>query len=228
MTSEFEQANNCKLTINSAGSSTLYQQIVAGSPCDVFLSADFKWGKQLNASGLLYNSYQNFTENSLIVILPKDNPQNITSLLDLTKDGVKIVMPDPAIPSGSYANTTLNKIDQTWGNASSPAYLGADWENYKTKLSANVVSYELQVEDVVGKVASGLGTADAGIAFVSDAIAQGSNLQYVEIPQDVNTIGTYSISIIGSTTKVDLATTLVNYWLSTEGQELLNTYGFGI
>jgi molybdate transport system substrate-binding protein len=84
------------------------------------------------------------------------------------------------------------------------------------------------VEDVVGKVASGLGTADAGIAFVSDAIAQGSNLQYVEIPSDVNTIGTYSISIISSTSNVDLATTFMNYWLSTEGQELLQTYGFGV
>jgi molybdate transport system substrate-binding protein len=86
-------------------------KITSGSPCDVFMSADFKWGKQLNASGLLYQLITKiFTKNSLAVILPKNNPKNITSLLDLTKPDVKIVMPDPSIPSGSYANTTLYKL----------------------------------------------------------------------------------------------------------------------
>lgn len=228
MTKAFEQANNCNVIVNSAGSSTLYQQITIGSPCDVFMSADFKWTKQLNSSKLLYNNnYQNFTSNTIIVILPKDNPKNITSLLDLTKPGVKIVMPDPSIPLGSYANTTLTKIDQTWGNASSPLYLGSDWQNYKAEFSANVVSYELQVEDVVGKVALGLGTADAGIAFVSDATAQGSNLAYVQIPSAVNTRGIYSIAVINGTSCADLATKFMDYWLSNDGQNLLQTFGFG-
>jgi molybdate transport system substrate-binding protein len=227
MTQGFEQANNCHLIVNSAGSSTLYQQITAGSPCDVFLSADFKWGKQLNDADLLYNGYENFTSNSLIVILPKDNPQNITTLLDLAKPGVKIVMPDPSIPAGSYANKTLTKIDQTWGNPNSSAYLGPEWENFKAKIADNAVSYELQVEDVVGKVVSQLGTADAGIAFISDSAAQGSNLQYVQIPDAVNTVGTYSVSVIGATTQVDLATRFADYWLSSDGQSLLNYYGFG-
>ncbi len=228
MTQQFEQANNCHLIVNSAGSSTLYQQITSGVPCDAFLSADFKWGKQLNDAGLLYNGYENFTSNSLVVILPKDNPQNITTLQDLTKSGVKIVMPDFSIPAGSYANKTLTKIDQTWGNPNSSAYLGAEWENFKAKIADNTVSYELQVEDVVGKVVSQLGTADAGIAFVSDSAAQGSNLQYVQIPDEINTIGTYSVSVIASTTQVDLATKFMDFWLSSEGQSLLNYYGFGL
>jgi molybdate transport system substrate-binding protein len=228
MSQTFEKTSNCKITVNSAGSSTLYQQITSGSPCDVFMSADFKWANQLNTSNLLYdNNYKNFTSNTLIVILPRDNPKNITSLLDLTKPGVKVVMPDPSIPSGSYANSTLNKIDKTWGNSSSSQYLGPDWQNYRAKFTANVVSYELQVEDVIGKVASGLGTADAGIAFVSDATAQGSNLQYIPIPSSVNTRGVYSICIMNTSTQTDLATKFMNYWLSNEGQTLLSANGFG-
>jgi molybdate transport system substrate-binding protein len=227
MTQKFEQDHNCQIIVNIAGSSTLYQQITSGSPCDVFLSADFKWGKQLDSAGLLYDGYQNFTKNSLIVILPKDNPANITSLLDLTKSGVKIVMPDVSIPAGSYANKTLTKIDQTWGNASSSKYLGPEWENFKAQIADNTVSYELQVEDVVGKVAAQLGTADAGIAFVSDSAAQGSNLQYIQIPDEVNTIGTYSVSVIGTTSNTDLATAFADYWLTNEAKELLAYYGFG-
>ncbi len=80
MTQAFEQANNCHLIVNSDSSSTLYTQITSGSPCDVFMSADTKWTKQLNTSGLLYNNnYVNFTTNSLEVIIAQGNPKDITS-----------------------------------------------------------------------------------------------------------------------------------------------------
>ena len=227
----FEKANNCKIILNSGGSNSLYQQIISGSPCDVFISADFKWENQLNVSKLLYNSnYQNFTTNTLTVILPKDNPKNISSLLDLIKPGLKIVIADQSVPAGSYTNTTLTKIDQTWGNSSNPQYIGSQWQNYRANFLANVVSYEINAEDVVGKVSLGLGTADAGVAFVSDSIyktMQGSQLQYIPIPSSINTRGTYGIAVINGTRTTDLATKYMNFWLSSEGQNLLQTFGFG-
>ncbi len=232
MSQAFNQANHCNIIINSAGSNTLYQQITSGSPCDVFMSADIKWTKQLNSSGLLYNNYYtNFTSNTLEVLLPASNPQNITSLLDLIKPGVKIVIADTAVPAGSYTNTTLTKIDATWGNASSPLYKGSEWVNYRTKFLANVVSYETTVEDVVGKVSLGLGTADAGVAFVSDAIygtMTGAQLTYIQIPSAVNTKGTYGIAVINTTSNSALAQQFMDYWLSTEGQTQLHTFGFGV
>ncbi|XHH09733.1 MAG: molybdate ABC transporter substrate-binding protein [Candidatus Bathyarchaeia archaeon] len=230
MTTTFEQENNCRLIVNSAGSNTLYQQITSGSPCDVFMAADFKWTKQLNDSNLLLGGYKNFTSNRLEVLLPGDNPQNITSLLDLIKPGVKIVVADNAVPVGSYTNKTVTKIDATWGNSSSPLYKGAEWDGFKEKFYSNVVSYEATVEDVVGKVALNLGTVDVGVAFVSDATygaMSGAQLLYVEVPNDVNTIGTYGIAVVGSTTNSDLAQKYMDFWLSTQGQTLLNTFGFG-
>ncbi len=77
------------------------------------MSADTKWTKQLNNSALLYNNnYVNFTTNSLEMIIAQGNPKGITSLADLAKPGVKLVLPDPSIPSGSYANTTSGKLIQ--------------------------------------------------------------------------------------------------------------------
>ena len=231
MTQEFNVENHCNITINSSGSNTLYQQITSGSPCDVFMSADFKWTKQLNASEFLFNNnYQNFTSNTLELLLPKDNPQKITSLLDLIKPGVKIVVADPSVPAGSYTNTTLTKIDATWGNPSSHLYQGSQWHNYRTKFLANVVSYETAVEDVVGKISLGLGIADAGVAFVSDAIygtIMGAQLKYIPIPLAVNTRGIYSIAIVSTTSHSDLAQKFLDYWTSIQGQTLLQTYGFG-
>jgi molybdate transport system substrate-binding protein len=230
MTATFEQENNCHLIINSAGSNTLYQQITSGSPCDVYMAAAFKWTQQLDDADLLLGGYENFTTNKLEVLLPGDNPQNITSLLDLVEPGVKIVVADDSVPVGSYTNKTVTKIDATWGNSSSPLYKGAEWDNFKQKFYDNVVSYEASVEDVVGKVALNLGTVDAGVAFVSDATygaMAGSDFVYVEVPTEVNTIGTYGIAVTSSTTNTELAQKYMDFWLSTEGQDLLHTFGFG-
>ncbi|MCW4006027.1 MAG: molybdate ABC transporter substrate-binding protein [Candidatus Bathyarchaeota archaeon] len=228
---DFEAKHNCKIIFNSCSSNSLYQQILAGSPGDVYLSAHFKWTKQLCESGYLYNDqYYNFTTNTLAVLTPQDNPKNITSLLDLAAPDVNIVIADTAIPVGTYTNTTLTKIDSTWGNQSSPQYRGAEWENYKERFLSNVVSYETTVEAVVGKVALNLGTVDAGMAFMSDAAyagLSGSQLQVIQVPAEVNTQGTYGLAVIGGTGKPDLASAYVDFWLSSQGQEQLKKFGFG-
>ena len=231
MTQAFNQANNCNLIVNSASSSALYTQITSGSPCDVFMSADTKWTKQLNDSALVYNNnYVNFTTNSLEMIIAQGNPKNITSLADLAKPGVKLVLADPSIPSGSYTNTTFWKIDSTWGNASSPQYNNSGaYVNYNYTVHQNVVSYELTVENVVGKVSLNVGTADAGVVFVSDAVygqQSGSHVQFIPIPTSVNTQGIYGIGVIGSTTQSALAQKFMDFWSSTDGQALLTYYGF--
>ena len=231
MTAAFNAANNCNLIVNSASSSALYTQITTGSPCDVFMSADTKWTKQLNSSSLLYNNnYVNFTTNSLEMIIAQGNPKGITSMADLSNTGVKVVLADPSIPSGSYTNTTCYKIDSTWGNPSSPAYItNGSYVNFNATMHQNVVSYELTVENVVGKVSLNVGTADAGIVFVSDAVygqITGSQVQFIPIPASVNTRGTYGIGVIGASSHTDLAQKFMDFWSTTQGQALLTYYGF--
>src|SRR5664280_177831 len=201
ITADFEKANNCHLIINSDSSSTLYTQITSGTPVDVFMSADQKWTKQLNSAGLLYgNNYVNFTTNSLEVIIAQGNPKGITSMADLAKPGVKLVLADPSIPSGSYTNTTCWKIDQTWGKVGNAAYVSnGSYVNYNATVHQNVVNYPLTVEQVVGAVSLNVGTADAGIVFVSDAVwgnMTSAQVQFMPIPADVNTKGTYGIGIV--------------------------------
>jgi molybdate transport system substrate-binding protein len=225
MTAQFEKDNSVKLIINSDSSSALYTQITSGSPCDVFMSADQKWTRNLNTSSpyLLNNRYVNFTTNSLAVILAPGNPASITALADLVKPNVKVVVAAPSVPAGSYANSTVWKIETKWGPSDS-AYL-----NYNATFYQRVVSYENTVENVVGKVSLNLGTADAGIVFVSDAIygqMTGAQVTFISIPADVNTKGTYGIGVVGSTTHSELAQRFMDYWSSTTGQALLTQFGF--
>ena len=231
MTADFEKTNNCHLIINSDSSSALYTQITSGSPCDVFMSADQKWTKQLNTAGLLYNNnYVNFTTNSLEVIIAQGNPKGITSMADLANPGVKLVLADPSIPSGSYTNTTCWKIDQTWGKVGNAAYVSnGSYVNYNATVHQNVVNYQLTVEQVVGAVSLNVGTADAGIVFVSDAVwgnMTSAQVQFMPIPADVNTKGTYGIAVMQQTAQAALAQKFMDYWSSTQGQALLTQFGF--
>ena len=223
----FEQQNNVKILFNVGGSDTLYQQIYSGSPADVYMAADSSWLQKLNKNGLLYNNqYWNFTSNILVIILPPDNPGNITSLLDLTKPGVTIAVTAWTVPVGKYTNITLTKIDKTWGNPASPMYKGPEWEKYRERVIANVVTYETNVEQVVGKVLTD--TVDAGVAYVSDATFLGqSKLKYLPIPPDVNVQAKYGMGILNESTHYDLAMKYVNFWISQDGQALLAKYGFG-
>jgi molybdate transport system substrate-binding protein len=195
------------------------------------MSADIKWTKQLNSSSLLLNNYySNFTTNSLEMIIARGNLKNITSLADLAKPGVKLVLADPSIPSGSYTNTTCYKIDSTWGNPSSSQYFTSGaYVNYNYTMHQNVVSYETNVENVVGKVSLNMGAADVGIVFVSDAVyghMTGAQVQFIPIPTAVNTVGTYGIGVLGATAQESLAQKFMNFWLTDRGQALLTTFGF--
>ena len=223
----FEQQNDAMLLFNIGGSDTLYQQIYSGSPADVFMAADSSWLQKLNQNGLIYkNQYSNFTSNILIVIMPPDNPGNITSLLDLTKPGVRIAITSSTVPVGKYTNITLTKIDNTWGNSASPKYKGPEWKNYRERFIANVITYETNVEQVVGKVLTD--TVDAGVAYASDASFLGqSRLKYMSIPPDVNVQANYGIGVLNESTHYDLAMKYLNFWTSQDGQKALAKYGFG-
>ena len=95
--------------------------------------------------------------------------------------------------------------------------------DFLERVAANVVSEEEDVRDVLAKVA--LGEADAGIVYVSDAVAAGEQVQVIDIPDDVNVIATYPVAVLAGGDEA-LGSAFVSYLLSEEGQALLESYGF--
>jgi molybdate transport system substrate-binding protein len=87
-----------------------------------------------------------------------------------------------------------------------------------------VVSNEDNVKQVVAKVQ--LGEADAGIVYVSDAVAV-PDAKSIEIPADMNVIAEYPITALTQSPLQDLASDFVAYVLSSEGQAILQKWGFG-
>jgi molybdate transport system substrate-binding protein len=86
-------------------------------------------------------------------------------------------------------------------------------------------SLEANVKAVVSKVV--LGEADAGVVYVSDVIAAGSDASGVPIPPTINVIATYPITVTKDAPHAADAQAFVDFVLSGQGQQILRSFGFG-
>lgn len=209
----FESANpGVNVTFNFAGSQALRTQIEEGAPADVFASANTKEMDALVAGSFVTDGTQKiFLTNKLVVILPANNPAALAKLEDLANPGIKIVLAAEEVPVGKYSRQALDTMNSQFGS------------DFKDKVLANVVSNEDNVRQVVAKVQ--LGEADAGIVYTSDAIAA-PDLKTIEIPVELNVIAKYPIATLTKSAHVDLAKAFIEYVLSTEGQAILQKWGF--
>jgi molybdate transport system substrate-binding protein len=211
----FEAGNSgVTITFNFAGSGTLRTQLEQGAVADVFASANMTEMNTIVADNLVAaDAPQLFLTNSLLVILPSTNPANIQSLQDLTLPGIRLVLCDATVPCGKYARQILVNMDTDTAFS----------DTYSTEVLANLVSNEIDVKQVVAKVQ--LGEADAGIVYVSDAVAA-SDMKTIEFPAADNVIAQYPIAPLRSAPQPDLADDFVVYVLSPEGQIILKKWGF--
>lgn len=211
-----EKETNISVAFNFDGSQALRTQIENGAYADVFASANTKQMNALKKDGLMNNSSISiFTKNKLSLIIPKDNPAKVHNLTDLTTPGLKIVVGTKDVPVGDYALQIINKL----GNDS--AY-GPD---YKTKVLANIISQETNVNYVVTKVA--LGEADAGFAYVSDVTEDlAAKVDKINIPDEYNVIAEYPMGLLKESKYPVEADEFMNLVKSEEGKAILEKYGF--
>lgn len=214
---KFEAANpGVKVVFNFAGSQQLAQQITQGAPADVFASANKKQMDVVITSGQVISGTEKlFVKNRLVVIYPKDNPAKLSTLPDLAKSDLKLILADKAVPVGQYALDFLDKANQD-------AAFGA---GYKDNVIKNVVSYEQDVKAVLSKVT--LGEGDAGIVYTTDiSLDAADKVGKIDIPDNLNVIASYPIAEIKESKQPETAKLFVDYILASDAQEILNKYGF--
>ncbi|MBV9322386.1 MAG: molybdate ABC transporter substrate-binding protein [Chloroflexi bacterium] len=215
MATAFQQANpDAKLTFNFGASSTLATQLGQGASADVFASADPIQMDNARKSRAVTGQDQVFAGNRLVLITPRDNPANITSVKDLANDGVKFVTAQPAVPIGTYTSQMLDKA------SADPSYSS----DFKERVMANTVSQETDVRQVVSKVQ--LGEADAAIVYSTDPTPQvRDQLNIIQVPDALQTLATYPIAVAkGNNSSGGEA--FVSYVLGPEGQAALAKWGF--
>ncbi|MFE5408618.1 molybdate ABC transporter substrate-binding protein [Microbacterium sp. NPDC056569] len=183
------------------GSSTLATQIIEGAPVDVFASADEKNMQKLVDEGLA-SGPELFATNTLVLVVPAGNPGGVRSLDDLADTDLAVVLCAAEVPCGAASATLLSNAG----------------------VVASVDSYEQNVTAVLTKVAAG--EADAGLVYVTDA-ATTDDIDAIEVDGAEEVVNRYPIVALSAAASPDVAEAFVAFVLGDEGQEVLETLGFG-
>ncbi len=185
------------VTYSFAGSQQLVAQVEAGAPVDVVATADPDAMDRVARAGLV-ETPRTFARNRLAIAVEPGNPQRIEGLADLARNGLKVVLADPAVPAGRYAGQALERAG----------------------VRVRPVSLELDVKAVARKVAAG--EADAGIVYATDVVAGSA----VAIPDAANVLVTYPVAVARAPANRRAAEAFVDRLLGEPGQDALTAHGF--
>lgn len=204
----FEEKHEGTTVLNSfAASDVLVQQIVNGAPIDVFASADQRaMEKAIEAGVIEPASRQALAQNTVVLIVPADNPHNVKNVADLSqKEITRIAYGNPAtVPAGRYTQDALVK-EGSWAEIEERQVLG---QNVR------------QVLDYVAR-----GEVDAGFVFATDAALMKDKVLVIETVE-TSEPAIYPVAIVKNSKQRALAQAYEDYLLSEEGQKILAKYGF--
>ncbi|MGC1207789.1 MAG: molybdate ABC transporter substrate-binding protein [Ornithinimicrobium sp.] len=186
--------------VSYAGSSQIVQQLNSGVDADVVILAGEGPLESLDAD-LARSEPSVVATNILTIALAPGNPAGITSVDDLARDDVTLVLCADQVPCGDAAAQMLALA----------------------KVIPNVASYEPDVRATLAKVASG--EADAGVVYVTDAASVlGSDIETVAVPTGAQVENRYpAFSVDGSEGGAEFVALLT----SDDAQEVLAKAGFG-
>lgn len=205
--SSYEKSTGEKVRFNLAASNTLAQQIQAGAPADLFISADEAKMNQLDSSGLVANgTRKDLLGNSMVIITARGGPK-ITNPQDLT--AIKhLSLADPkAVPAGIYAKAFLTKVG-LW-----PA------------LEAKVIPAE-NVRAAMAVIESG--NAEAAIVYKTDAaISKNVHVAFAIPASDTPKI-IYPAAILKDSRNAAAAGKFLNYLAAPQAHETFLKFGFSV
>lgn len=187
----YEAATGAAVTLSFAGSQDLVNQIQQGAPADVIATADTATMDRV--ADELADDYTIFARNTLVIVVAPGNPMQVRGLADLP--GLDVILADPSVPAGKYTAQALDDADVT----------------VKPK------SLELEVRSVLTKV--GLGEADAGIVYATDAALASAQVTAVTIANSPT--ASYAVAPVNDDGR--LFAELVT---SAQGAQILQRYGF--
>lgn len=148
-----------RLTVSPGGSNALAQQIIAGAPGDLFLSANPAWANEVATHGHAAETVS-LLSGQLVLIVSADNPANVRGPDDLLNNRVRhVALAGEQVPAGMYGEQALGARHL-----------------YEPLLSTGRIVRGQNVRFTLAYVERG--EAEAGIVYASDAAAA-ANVQVV-------------------------------------------------
>lgn len=209
----FTKATGYPVRFSYGGSDMLAAQLLQGAPADVFVSANQQQMKRVLDGGVVVGP-RHFARNRLVVIVPAKGSA-VSTIADLGKKGVKVVLAARTVPVGAYARAAF-------ANLAKDAAYGAD---FAARVQANVVSEELDVKAVATKIS--LGEGDAGVVYATDVTPRiAPAVRVLRLPAGSAPEATYPIAVTKNAPNADGARAFVQFITSPAGLAFLKARGF--
>lgn len=167
------------VVISYAGSSKLAQQIQAGAPADIFISASTAWMDEVAKSGSIDPATRTDILGNTLVLVGTGQPAaaEVSTLPDMLGEGKLAMALVDSVPAGQYGKQSLEKLG-LW-----------------TEVEANVAQAD-NVRSALKLVATG--EAPLGIVYGSDAVAEPGVGVIATFPADSHDAITYPGAVTGN------------------------------
>ena len=203
----FEKETGARITFSYGASGALAQQIEAGLPADLYVSADIDHVDGLREKGLLIDDTQQvYAIGRLALASSTKAGVTVSELADLLRPEVeKVAIADPEVaPYGRAAEEALKSTGL--------------WDQLKPKLV-----YGQNVSAATEYVRSG--NAEAGLVALSLVIHEPS-VTYVTVDDSLHQPIEQALAAVKGTKNEELARRLVAFVRGPEGRAVLEKYGF--
>jgi molybdate transport system substrate-binding protein len=199
----FEEENpGTTVEMNFGPSSALREQILSGAPADVFASANTSNMDQLVGADAVEGEPQIFVTNVLEIAVPAGNPGNVEGLDAFGNADLDVGLCAEEVPCGQFGREALANAGVTpMQDTDEP-----DARSLLTKVEA--------------------GDLDAGLVYHTDVLAGGDEVEGIEVPDEDNVVAKYPLAALSASGNAGLAAAFVDFVLSDEGQDILESYGF--
>jgi molybdate transport system substrate-binding protein len=175
---DYQQAYGVEVQLQYGGSQTLLANIEASKRGDLYLPGDDGYLQTARGKGLVQETLP-LARMTPVLAVTKDNPKNLHSLDDLTRDGVRLAQANPeAAAVGKLTAEALQKAGR--------------W----TEVEKHIVVTKPTVNEVANDIV--VGSVDAG--FIWDATArQNAEIEVVELPEFAGVHAHVAVGVLTTT-----------------------------
>jgi len=206
-----EKKYNCKIKITQGGSGDLYEALAFSKVGDLYLPGSVSYRKKHLKDGYLLDSqYIGFNQASIFV--QKNNPKNIKSIDDLSKENILVKLCDPKAGSiGKITKkilTTYKDEDFYYNIVDKSIDIGTDSRN----LNKSIRNKEIDM--TINWRATGFFMQNKNLITV------------IDIPESVSPKKDLVLNLLKFSKNKDISRKFMKYAASEEGAKIMKQYGF--
>jgi molybdenum ABC transporter molybdate-binding protein len=200
----FEEREGVRVSRAYNGCGILVAQMKSGQHPDAYFACDLEFMNQVKD---LFPEPVSVSQNELVILVEKGNPQKISSLRDLTKEGLRVGI-------GHEKQCAMGWITQNTFKES----------GLQTELMANVTVQTPTGDMLVNQLRTG--SLDAAVAYLSNAAGAAEFLDAVQIRGIPCSTATQPWAVAKESRFPKLAGRLFDHLSSTDSQEIFAAEGF--